>query len=207
MASKDDIRRIAEENDLSEAAVAELDRALGRGNRRQAQFSHPDLGGSGQWMAGGMTQVGDMFNNDLKAKVDAACSALSSLGTGKNSDSDNGAEAHPDQHDDEHDDQNDDEKEGTEMDMNMDMDMDMGGSDWWPEDLGSPASSGGQNDSGYAVFPEKKRLAVKSGDDVKVYDTADHDITGVSQQQGSIEDTTFSTSGGDTVRAGDLDEV
>lgn len=183
MASKDDIRRIAGENDLSEEAVAELDRALGRGSRTQAQFNHPDLGGTGQWMAGGMTQVGDMFNNALKAKVDAACSALSSLDS-------------EDSRDDGDDEGADERGEGQRS-----------GSDWWPDDLGSPSSSGGQNDSAYAVFGDKKRLAVKSGDEVKVYDTADHDITGVSQQQGSIDDTTFSTSGGETVRAGDLDEV
>ena len=43
---------------------------------RQAQFSHPDLGGMGQWSAGGMTQVGDMFNTALKDKVNALCAAL-----------------------------------------------------------------------------------------------------------------------------------
>jgi len=31
----------------------------------------------GQWSAGGMTQVGDMFNVDLKDKVNALCTALS----------------------------------------------------------------------------------------------------------------------------------
>ena len=47
-----------------------------RGGGRQAQFSHPELGGMGQWSSGGMTQVGDMFNTALKDKVNRLCSAL-----------------------------------------------------------------------------------------------------------------------------------
>ncbi len=45
----------------------------------QAQFSIPELGGMGQWSRGGMVMVGDMFNNALKAKVDALCSDLAAL--------------------------------------------------------------------------------------------------------------------------------
>src|SRR5271155_1234873 len=44
-----------------------------------ALFNHAELGGSGQWMRGGMTMVGDMFNYGLKAKVDGLCSELSQL--------------------------------------------------------------------------------------------------------------------------------
>jgi hypothetical protein len=44
-----------------------------------AQFSHPELGGMGQWSMGGMIMVGDMFNNGLKARVDALCNDLSAL--------------------------------------------------------------------------------------------------------------------------------
>jgi hypothetical protein len=44
-----------------------------------AQFNRPELGGSGQWMRGGMTLVGDMFNYGLKSKVDGLCSELSQL--------------------------------------------------------------------------------------------------------------------------------
>jgi hypothetical protein len=60
----------------SVAAIQALRQALQRGGFRQAQFSHPDLGGMGQWSAGGMTQVGDMFNDALRRKVDAICTAL-----------------------------------------------------------------------------------------------------------------------------------
>lgn len=190
MASRDDLRRIADEHDLSQEAVAELARALERGNGRQAQFNHPDLGGQGQWMAGGMTQVGDMFNNDLKARVDAACRAIADAGTGV-----------------EEKDEDADDREAEEDRSAEEDDQRRSGGDWWPDDLGSPSSTGGQNDSAYAVFPDARRLAVKAGGDVRVYDTGDHRIQGVSQQQGSIEDTRFSTAGGDTIRVGDLDEV
>jgi hypothetical protein len=40
-----------------------------------AQLSHPEFGGSGQWMAGGATMFSDMFNNALKAsgRAGAGC--------------------------------------------------------------------------------------------------------------------------------------
>ena len=38
------------------------------GNGAMAQFSHPEFGGSGQWMRGGMIMVSDMFNNYLKGR-------------------------------------------------------------------------------------------------------------------------------------------
>ena len=68
---------LARKHGVSMAAVEVLQDALRRGGGRQAQFSHPDLGGMGQWSAGGMTQVGDMFNMALRDKVAALCSALS----------------------------------------------------------------------------------------------------------------------------------
>jgi len=53
--------------------------ALLNSNGTMAQFDHRELGGAGQWMPGGMTMVGDMFNHGLKAKVDGLCSELSQL--------------------------------------------------------------------------------------------------------------------------------
>ena len=55
-----------------DGALVLLD-ALARGNGRQAQFNHPDLGGMGQWSQGGMIMIGDMFNQGLKYRVDALC--------------------------------------------------------------------------------------------------------------------------------------
>ena len=70
---------LARKHGVSVAAIEVLQDALRRGGGRQAQFSHPDLGGMGQWSAGGMTQVGDMFNTALRDKVAALCSALSEV--------------------------------------------------------------------------------------------------------------------------------
>src|ERR1700728_3106652 len=53
--------------------------ALAQGNGRQAQFNHPEFGGMGQWSQGGMIMVGDMFNHDLKNRVDRLCTELSAL--------------------------------------------------------------------------------------------------------------------------------
>ena len=53
--------------------------ALVAGGGSQAQFTIPELGGMGQWSRGGMVMVGDMFNNALKARVDALCSELAGL--------------------------------------------------------------------------------------------------------------------------------
>jgi len=56
---------------------------------------------------------------------------------------------------------------------------------WWPEELGeNPSSAGGQNETRYAFFGDKKRLAVDTGDGhVRIYDTGDHRISGVQQHQ------------------------
>ena len=68
------IAEAARRHGLSDGAVRALAEALTSG-RGQAQFSHPELGGMGQW-SGGMVQIGDMFNHGLKAKVAAACADL-----------------------------------------------------------------------------------------------------------------------------------
>lgn len=67
---------LAHRHGVSVEVVRVLQDALRRGGGQQAQFSHPDLGGMGQWSAGGMTQVGDMFNTALRDKVAALCAAL-----------------------------------------------------------------------------------------------------------------------------------
>ena len=59
--------------DAGRAAYA----ALQAGGFSQAQFSHPELGGMGQWMSGGMMMIGDMFNDNLKWRVDCEFGATS----------------------------------------------------------------------------------------------------------------------------------
>src|ERR1700759_4414992 len=70
------IAEIAQRHGFSPDAARSVAEALRRGNFTTAQFNHPELGGMGQWVAGGMLMIGDMFNNDLKARVGALCRDL-----------------------------------------------------------------------------------------------------------------------------------
>ncbi|HPQ93951.1 MAG: SHOCT domain-containing protein [Thiothrix sp.] len=159
------VRELSERYGLSSDAVTHLLLAVIQGNGTMAQFNHPEFGGSGQWMQGGMIMVGDMFNNGLKATVGNLCSEISNLlasqgrsaflvpvpaGTGSHA-----------------------------------------SSGWWPAELGFPASSGAQNGIRYAWFPASRRLAIDSNGHLTLYDTLDHQIGGVSQQQGSDTSLTF----------------
>lgn len=51
--------------------------AVINGNGGLAQSNHPEFGGSGQWMKGGMIMVSGMFNNYLKGRIDGRCFELS----------------------------------------------------------------------------------------------------------------------------------
>ncbi len=67
---------------------------------------------------------------------------------------------------------------------------------WWPDDLGEPSSSGGQNDVRYAFFPDKHRLLVEQDGVLASYDSADYRISGVSQQQGATKTLVFTAQDG-----------
>jgi hypothetical protein len=58
------------------------------------------------------------------------------------------------------------------------------GPKWWPEDLGELGTSGSQNDVRYVFFPQSHRLAIQQDGKLALYDSGDHQISGVSQQQG-----------------------
>jgi hypothetical protein len=73
------VQQIAARHGFSPEAVTHMLWSVWRGNGSMAQFSHWEFGGSGQWMRGGMTMVGDMFNHQLKGRVDSLCSELSQL--------------------------------------------------------------------------------------------------------------------------------
>jgi hypothetical protein len=106
-------------------------------------------------MSGGMMMIGDMFNDNLKWRVGSLLSELS-------------------QH--------------REPQPAVAPQGDWGfaqSSNWWPSELGSPASSGSQNDMAYAWFPASRRLLLKLSGDVFAFDTGDLSIYGVQQQQGS----------------------
>ncbi len=166
------LEELAQRYDVSMEAVQVLQDALRRGGGRQAQFSHPDLGGMGQWSAGGMTQVGDMFNTALKDKVNALCSALA-----------------------------EDAAHQPALETRRD-----DPSDWWPAGLGRASATGAQNGMRYACFPDSHRVAVEQAGKVTLYDSGEHRISGVSQQQSQSQDLTFSSQQG-TIRAADLPVV
>jgi len=71
------IARIAARHSLSTDTVEAMARAMARGGGTMAQFNIPELGGGGQWMMGGMTMVGDMFNTGLQNTVVNLCRDLS----------------------------------------------------------------------------------------------------------------------------------
>jgi hypothetical protein len=62
---------------------------------------------------------------------------------------------------------------------------------WWGVDLGTATATGSQNNIRYAYFPAARRLAVGIGDRVAIYDTEDHEISGISQQQSGDASLTF----------------
>ena len=119
----DTIDEIGRRHGFSPAAAQAMAGALRRGGGTMAQFNHPELGGMGQWSAGGMLMIGDMFNQDLKRRVAALCNDLSGM-----------APTQP---------------AGFVHER-----------DWWPPDLGRPSSSGAQNETRYALFPDRRRLSL-----------------------------------------------
>jgi len=163
---------------VSVDAVQTLLDAVARGNGRAAQFSHPELGGAGQWLAGGMTMVGDMFNDRLRATVSGLASELAALLASTPVYAPPASPPTP--------------AGGAPGDVHP---ANRDAWAWWPAELGQPSSSGGQNDSRYAVFPAARRLAVQSAaGPVLIYDTVDHVITGVQQAQGATPGTLAFTS-------------
>jgi hypothetical protein len=67
---------------------------------------------------------------------------------------------------------------------------------WWPEDLGEASSSGAQNGMRYAFFPEKRRLIIEDDGKRTTYDSAGHQINGVSQQNSGRHSLTFTSQDG-----------
>ncbi len=169
---------LAARHGISQDAALHMLVAVSNGGGTMAQFSHPEVGGMGQWSMGGMIMVGDMFNNGLKARVDALCNDLTALLRGPSPFARPAGGA-----------------------------PGWGGA-WWPGSLGlgQPASSGAQNGMRYAYFPDARRLAVDAGGSVMVYDTGEHAIGGFGQQQGGDASITLSSQYG-TVRLSDLPVV
>jgi len=215
------INDLAQRYGVSTDAVMALLHALINGHGTMAQFNHPELGGSGQWLQGGMTMVGDMFNHGLKAKVDGLCTELSQIlgqqpfvpfPLSSQSQSPGGQQQ---------------QQQGGygSLGRSWEIPLHQGGQqqqqqggygspgmvgggpavslfvpaapgssgNWWPADLGFPSGTGSQNNIRYAYFANARRLAVEINGHVTVYDTLDHQIGGVSQQQGAGASLTFTS--------------
>lgn len=162
--------------------------AVSNGNGSMAQFSHPEFGGGGQWMSGGMTMVSDLFNNQLKYQVDSICSDISNALANHQSGPFVGSFQSQSQSGSSNQSQAAGGIGGTNALFEPDPEQ-----LWWPQDLGNPAAIGSQNNCKYAYFPNIQRLAVSTGGSVWVYDTADHQIGGFGQQQGIGGSITFTS--------------
>jgi len=159
------VSQLAQKYQISESAVTAMLIAVNNGGGTMAQFNIQELGGGGQWMRGGMTMVGDMFNSGLQYKVNNLCSDLSMiLG------SEQIFEPIP-------------SPTYSNGSMSQNQNGSMSSGSWWPSEFGSPSSSGGQNNMRYAYFPSTKRLVVETDGHQTVYDTLHHNVSGVSQQQ------------------------
>jgi hypothetical protein len=163
-AGQQTVNEAAARHHFRPAAVAGLLKALIAGHGRMAQFDDPEFGGHGQWMRGGMTMIGDMFNSALKARVEQLCDELADIVVATT--------------------QTDDGRLFISPPASADH--------WWPTEFGRPDSAGAQNDIRYAYFSGPQRLAIDRAGAVTIYDTLDHRIEGVAQH-GRHGMMTFST--------------
>jgi cell division septation protein DedD len=182
------VQEIANRYGISTDGVTHMLIAVHNGNGSMAQFSHPDFGGSGQWMRGGMTMVSDLFNNQLKFLVDSVCNDLSNGLAGHQtspfsgsfqSQSQNGSHAQS--------------QSAGQLGSNNSLFVPDPSAQWWPPELGTPSAIGSQNSVRYAYFSNGHRLAVTTGGKPWVYDTLDHMIGGFGQQQGGGQSITFTS--------------
>lgn len=179
------VSAIAARYNLQSETVESLLKAIIRGNGTMAQFNLPELGGQGQWMKGGMTMVGDMFNSSLRDMVDKLCNELSDLVTTTllfeiNDDPLTDSSVREDTR----------ERAGSRSGFFSEP------SSSWPTIFGNPTSSGSQNNFRYAYFAPVHRLVIEDGGKRTIYDTKHHQITGVSQQQGGTSSYRFTSQDG-----------
>ena len=133
----------------------------------------------GQWMAGGMLMIEDWNNHALKATIAQLCADLTPLAARA------AATA------------------GSEFPGFGGFGTDRS---WWPADLGYPTASGAQNGARYAYFAAARRLVLEIAGRVTIYDTLDHQISGVAQQQGKASTLSFQSQLG-VVAPGQLPRV
>ena len=185
------VSQISQKYGFSSDAVTHLLFSVINGGGTMAQFSHPELGGSGQWMQGGMLMIGDMFNNNLKCNVDALCYELSNIVSSQPDLQNRGSFQSQSQG-------SDTQQQGNFSGSSFLVKPDPA-QQWYPKELGSPNTSGSQNNLKYAYFSSSNRLAVQTNGSVWIYDTLNYHINGVSQQQGNGNSISFSGPSGDII--------
>ena len=67
---------------------------------------------------------------------------------------------------------------------------------WWPIDLGTPASSGSGESLRYAYFPLKRRLVIDQCGALTIYDTGDYQFRGAIQSSPRDAKLSFSSQRG-----------
>lgn len=169
------LERCARETGFEPDAVRAMTEALAVGGGTMAQFDHPAFGGAGQWMRGGMVMTRDFGDHALKARIDRLCTMLADEPVVEAARAARGA-----QH------QRQSSGDSRQRDTGA----------WWPDALGRPDATGAQDDTRYAWFAGSRRLAIDTNGRVTVYDTADHRIGGVSQQQSGIAGLSFTSQHG-----------
>jgi Short C-terminal domain len=182
------IHDLAQRHGFSSDSVLSMLQSVVDGHGSMAQFSHPEFGGSGQWMRGGMIMVSDMFNNLLKGRIDALCRELSALVASQPDLIPGGTFQSQSQ--------GSQRQGGSRPAGPVSLFVppaDGGSGNWWPGDLGRASSTGAQNGVRYAYFAQARRLAIEIGGKVTVYDTLDHQIGSFSQQQSHGGSFTFSS--------------
>jgi hypothetical protein len=137
-----------------------------------------------------MIMIGDMFDQGLKYRVDALCNELAGI-------------LHVQPFTDSKPESSQSQTQSSGGEFSLFVAGAGPASQWWPAELGSPASTGAQNDLRYACFPGSRQLAIQQGGQVRVYDTGEHRISGFSQQQGGDQSLTFTSQYG-LVRVADL---
>jgi hypothetical protein len=199
------LRDIGARHGFGLGATASMLDALIAGGGGMAQFSHPEFGGAGQWMRGGMTMVSDMFDSQLRSRVDALCRDLATLvahqtgstqGGGFQSQHQGGRDRWQLQDRIRAGAAGDEPRRHAESGEDLPVSA-SSGRRWWPASLGAPDSVGAQNGTAYAYFAQARRLAIFAGGRVTVHDTLDHRIDGFSQQQPDRDEPNFRSQHGD----------
>ncbi|HET7313403.1 SHOCT domain-containing protein [Salinisphaera sp.] len=143
---------LAQRHGFSSDAVGHMMRAVDAGWGGMAAFDHPEFGGPGQWMQGGMIMLGEPLNHSLRARVDALCNEIAGVYEAEGPLIERGPNSAP----------------------------------AWPESLGTPSATGSQGGLHYAWFAERRRLVLIQHGRMRIFDTGDHRVSGIAQQQDDV---------------------